>query len=152
MFISHEVSEGLNKMYNPDVLEPLLKYRFHLSINSIKLSKYLWMAYYVSGPFTFRLDSSKWHVCMLSRFSCVWLFLTIWTVTRQSLSMGFSRQEYWSRLPFPPPRYLPNPGIEPMSPASPALQADSLPLSHRGSPNQFRDSIQALSKSCQACL
>ena len=152
MFISHEVSEGLNKMYNPDVLEPLLKYRFHLSINSIKLSKYLWMAYYVSGPFTFRLDSSKWHVCMLNRFSCVWLFLTIWTVTRQSLSMGFSRQEYWSRLPFPPPGYLPNPGIEPMSPASPALQADSLPLSHRGSPNQFRDSIQALSKSCQACL
>ena len=65
MFISHEVSEGLNKMYNPDVLELLLKYRFHLSINSIKLSKYLWMAYYVSGPFTFRLDSSKWHAQLL---------------------------------------------------------------------------------------
>ena len=53
-------------------------------------------------------------------------------------------------LPFPPPGYLPNPGIEPMSPASPALQADSLPLSHQGSPNQFIDSIQALSKSWQA--
>ena len=38
--------------------------------------------------------------------------------------MGFSRQEYWSGLPFPPPGALPNPGIEP---GSPALQADSLP-------------------------
>ena len=47
------------------------------------------------------------------------------------LSMGFSRQEYWSGLPFLPPRDLPNLGIEPMSPA---LQADSLPLSHQGSP------------------
>ena len=45
--------------------------------------------------------------------------------------MGFSRQEYWSGLPCPPPRDLPNPGIET---ASPALQADSLPLSQQGSP------------------
>ena len=45
------------------------------------------------------------------------------------LSMGFSRQEYWSGLPCPPPGDLPNPGIEPRSPA---LQADSLPLSHQG--------------------
>ena len=43
--------------------------------------------------------------------------------------MGFPRQEYWSGLPFPPPEDLPDPGIEPMSPA---LQADSLPLSHQG--------------------
>ena len=48
--------------------------------------------------------------------------------------MGFSRQEYWSGLPCPPPGDLPDPGIRPMSPASPALQADSLPLSHRESP------------------
>ena len=55
-----------------------------------------------------------------------------WTVARQApLSMGFSRQEYWSGLPFPSPGDLPNPGIEPISPA---LQADSLPLSHQGSP------------------
>ena len=46
-------------------------------------------------------------------------------------SVGFPRQEYWSGLPFPSPVYLPNPGIEPISPA---LQADSLPLSHQGSP------------------
>ena len=43
------------------------------------------------------------------------------------LSMGFSRQEYWSGLPFPPAADLPNPGIKPTSPVSPALQADSLP-------------------------
>ena len=58
-----------------------------------------------------------------------------WTVARQApLSMGFSRQEYWSGVPFPSPRSLPSPGIEPMSLASPVLQADSLLLSHRGSP------------------
>ena len=52
-----------------------------------------------------------------------------WTVACQApRSMGFSRQEYWSGLPFPSPGDLPNPGIEP---GSPALQADSLLLSHR---------------------
>ena len=50
---------------------------------------------------------------------------TPWAVAHQApLSMGFSRQEYWSGLPFPSPGDLPNPGIEPKSPA---LQADSLP-------------------------
>ena len=43
------------------------------------------------------------------------------------LSMGFPRQEYWSGLPFPPPGDLPDPGIEPESPVSPAMQVDSLP-------------------------
>ena len=49
------------------------------------------------------------------------------------LPMGFSWQEYWSGLSCPPPEDDPDPGIEPMSPMSPALQADSLPLSHWGS-------------------
>ena len=66
-------------------------------------------------------------VHMLGRFSRVWLFGTPWTVTRQP--MGFPRQEYWSRLPFPPPGDLPHPGAEPTSPVAPALQEDSLPLS-----------------------
>ena len=67
-------------------------------------------------------------VCMLCRFSRVWLFVTLWTVTRQApLSMGFSRQKYCSGLPCPPPGDLPDPGIEP---TSPALQAGSSPLSH----------------------
>ena len=70
--------------------------------------------------------------------SCVQLCATLWTVAHQApLSMGFSKQEYWSGLPFPPPRDLPNPGIEPASPACPALQADSLPLSHQGIPISF---------------
>ena len=52
-------------------------------------------------------------------------FVTPWSVGHQApLSMGFSRQEYWSGLPFPPPRDLPDPGIKPRSPA---LQANSLP-------------------------
>ena len=53
---------------------------------------------------------------------------------RAPLSMGFSRQEYCSGLPFPSPGDLPNAGIEPVSPVSPALQADSLPPSHWGRP------------------
>ena len=50
--------------------------------------------------------------------SCVWLFTTPWTVAHQAPpSIGFSRQEYWSGLPFPSPGDLPYPGIEPRSPA-----------------------------------
>ena len=50
--------------------------------------------------------------------SCIWLFATSWTVAYQAaLSMGFSRQEYWSGVPFPSPGDLPDPGIEPRSPA-----------------------------------
>ena len=59
-----------------------------------------------------------------SHFSCVQLFVTSWTVVAHQapLSMGFSRQEYWSGLPFPSPGDLPDPGIELMSPGSPTLQ------------------------------
>ena len=56
-------------------------------------------------------------VCFAWSPSCVWLFGTPWTVARQgSLSMWYSRQEYWSGLPFPSPGDLPNPGIELVSP------------------------------------
>ena len=62
--------------------------------------------------------------------SHVRLFAIPWTVVSQaSLSMGFSRQEYWSGVPFPSPGDLPDPGIEPRSPA---LQADALPSEPRG--------------------
>jgi len=75
------------------------------------------------------------HACMLSHSSGVQLFATPWTVAHQGLlSMGFSRQEYWTGLPCPLPGDLPDLGIEPMSPVASALQADSLPLSHWGSP------------------
>ena len=67
-------------------------------------------------------DLSYQHASVLSRFSHVSLFVTLWTVVCQAaLSMGFPGQEYWSGLPCPPPGDLPNPGTEPTSPASPAL-------------------------------
>ena len=60
------------------------------------------------------------------------LFVTPWTVAYQApLSMGFSRQEYWSGLPFPSPGDLPDPGIEPRSPA---FQADALTTEPPGKP------------------
>ena len=61
-------------------------------------------------------------VCLLSHFSRFWLFGTLWTVAFQApLSVGFSRQEYWSGLPSPPPGDHPDVGIKPESPMSPAL-------------------------------
>ena len=61
---------------------------------------------------------------ILNHFSHVQLFVTPWTTARQApLSIEFSRQEYWSVLPFPSPGDVPYPGIEP---GSSALQADSL--------------------------
>ena len=57
-------------------------------------------------------------LCTLNCFSRVQLCVTLWTVALQApLSMGFSKQEYWRGLPFPPPGDPPNPGIEPPSPA-----------------------------------
>ena len=68
-------------------------------------------------------------VKLLSRF---WLFAIPWTVAYQAPpSMEFSRQEYWSGLPFPSPGDLPDPGIEPRSPA---LQAEALPSELPGKP------------------
>ena len=68
-------------------------------------------------------------------FSLIRLLASLWTGAHQaSLSLGFSQQEYWSGLPCPPPGDLPDPGIESASPLAPAWQADSLLLSHLGSP------------------
>ena len=65
-------------------------------------------------------------VVVVELLSCVRLFVTPWTVARQTpLSMGFPRQKYWSGLPFPPPGDLPDPHLLPW-------QVDSLPLSHQG--------------------
>ena len=72
---------------------------------------------------------------VLSHFSRVQFSVTLWALAHQApLSVGYSRQEYWSGLPCPFPVDLPNPGIEHPSLASPALQADSLALSHLGAP------------------
>ena len=79
--------------------------------------------------------------CMLSFFSPVRLFVTPWTIGCQApLSMGFSRQEYWSRLPFPTPLGdLPNPGIEPASPVSPALTGRFFTTEPPGKPSCDKD-------------
>ena len=63
--------------------------------------------------------------CVLSHFSHVQLFETLWTVACHApLSIGFSKQEYWSGLACPPPGDLPDPGIEPTSLMSPALAGE----------------------------
>ena len=74
-------------------------------------------------------------MCVYSVFQSCWTHCPSWTVARQApQSMGFSRQEYWSGLPCPSPEDLPDQGIKP---TTPALQADSLRLSHQRSPNQL---------------
>ena len=76
--------------------------------------------------------------------SRVQLFATPWTVAYQAPpSMEFSRQEYWSGLPFPSPGDLPNPGIEP---GSPALQADALPSEPPGKPSPLGTLVQIRKK------
>ena len=71
-------------------------------------------------------------VSYVKLLSHIRLFATPWTVAHQApLSMGFSRQEYWSGLPFPSPGNLPYPGIEPRSPA---LQVDALTSEPPGKP------------------
>ena len=72
--------------------------------------------------------NSDWCVCVcvcVCMLSCAWLFETPWTVAHHStLSMEFSRQTYWSRLPFSPPGDPPDPGIETESLSSPALAGE----------------------------
>ena len=75
------------------------------------------------------MDRYTGSVCVQS-LSCVQRFATPWTVVHQApLPVGFPRQEYWSRLSFPPARGLPDPGIKP---GSPELQGDSLPTEPSG--------------------
>ena len=75
----------------------------------------------------------------MKSLSHIRLFATPWTVAYQpSPSMGFSRQEYWSGLPFPSPGDLPDPGIEPRSPA---LRADALPSEPPGKPILYIKSL-----------
>ena len=77
-------------------------------------------------PWNTQEPSAAWVLyclaCVLSCYSHVWLFVTLWAGACQfPLSMGLSRQEYWSGLPCPPPGDLPHPGIKPVSLLSPAL-------------------------------
>ena len=93
------------------------------------------------------------HACMLSRFSRGQLFVPLWTVDDQALlSTGFSRQEYWSRLPCLPPGIFPHPGIQPISPVAHVSQASSLPLIHWRSLNIFSSLYSVRVISQHICL
>ena len=88
------------------------------------------------------LELMNFICAVLSRFSHVQLFATLWTVAHQApLSMGFSRQEYWCGLPYLPPGYLPNSGIKPRSPA---LQADSFPVEPPRNPSVPKRSTKSI--------
>ena len=92
-----------------------------------------------SLPATVNIFEGGVRVKSLSR---VQLFATPWTVAYQaSPSMGFSRQEYWNRLPFLSPGDLPNPGIKP---GSPALEADALTSEPPGKPQEIKSTPPAL--------
>ena len=87
--------------------------------------------------------SSLTSLRVLSHFCRVWLCGMLWIVARQaSLSMGFSRQEYWSGLPCPPPGVLPDSGIEPASLVSPTLAGKFFTTSPSGKPCLTSGSLQ----------
>ena len=111
---------------------------FALSVLVCQLSDLFWRLASSVAVSTKTLRKVSWCCFMPSalprRFSCVGLFVSPRTVAHQApLSMGFSRHEYWSGLPCPSPEDLPGPGIEPISPVSPALAGGFLPLGHRES-------------------
>ena len=92
----------------------------HLSFAELITKRQCITIFLVWFKFTFLYLNLR--VCVLSHFSHVWLFGTLRTVALQApLSMGFSRQELWSGLPFPSSGDSPNPGIKPASPTSPGL-------------------------------
>ena len=110
-------------------LERILYSRFSVSLfGSIDLLSLVILEFLI-------LNFSQ-HACVLSHFSYVWLFATLWTVAHHApLSMGFCGQEHWSGFPCPPPGDLPDSGIKLTPSVAPVLQVDSLLLSHRGHPN-----------------
>ena len=89
------------------------------------------------------------HACVLSCFSCIWLCATLWTVSYQApLSMGFSRQEYWTGLPCPPPGDLFDPGIGPVSPAAPALAGGFFTTSTTWKAHKYHESERKVAQLC----
>ena len=90
------------------------------SICSFNQQRYFIYGYWISPP----KKINPFLKVKVKSLSHVWLAVILWTVAcKASPSVGFSRQEYWSGLPFPSPGDLPDPGIEP---GAPALEADAL--------------------------
>ena len=111
-------------------LFPNLRQPAQMSLHSWRfcILRHTWKNSYLHPPpHLYRRILGLWHpyawmLCMLSHFSHVWLFATPWTAAHQALlSIGLSREEYWSGLLCPPPGDFPNPGTEPKSFRSPAL-------------------------------
>ena len=117
--------------------EPIVSYRLvihlHLSMFCDCLLFYsICLCGFIPKTSTFVLVRLPVQFSSLQLLSRVRLFETPWTAAHQApVSMRFSRQRYWSGLPFPSPGCLPNPGIEPRSPV---LHADSLPTELQGKP------------------
>ena len=86
---------------------------------------------------------SKGLMCVHAQsLSHIWLFSSLWTIARQApLSMGLSRQEYWSGLPFSPPGDLLDPGIKPLSSASPELAGQLFTIEPPGKIERFDKQI-----------
>ena len=101
------------------------------AVNILQIEKYITCK---CDPITSHISRGKMviYIYLCTRAQFVFDSAIAWTVAHQApLSMGFHRQEYWSGLPSPSQEDLASSGIEP---TSPALQANSLPLSHQGSP------------------
>ena len=117
----------------PPVSDPLYSVRYCVRHLPDLLSRRFFLPIPFSHWLPMMVSLGLWW-CGLVTKSCPTL-TTPWTMVCQTpLSMGFSRQEYWSGLPFPSPGDFPDPGIEPRSPA---LQADSLPTELRRKPYQW---------------
>ena len=126
-------SSSLKEMSYLLLLTELIPYLSFIALVLSLLLSYE-IQFLISNAKVLNLPEREAHVWV---FTYIWRFMTPWTVAHQApLSMGFSRQEYWSGLPFPIPGDPPNPGTKPACLASPALahwQSDSLPLCHLGS-------------------
>ena len=129
-------------VFLPASSPPIHVITFTSGCPSIGHNLHIWMwqswGYFTWFPWTH--TSYSWNYinimctwCVVSQFSHVWLFATLWTVACQALlSVGFSRQAFWSRWPFPSPGYLPEPGLNLGLLRLLHWQANSLPLAPSG--------------------
>ena len=98
-----------------DICKPLFNAALFTKVRTWKQSKYALIDEWIN-------KNQYMHVCMVSHFSLLQLFAILWTIACQApLSMGFSRQEYWSGLSFPLAGNLPDQGIKPVFPVTPVL-------------------------------
>ena len=129
-FSSLLLNPGDSAPWNMEVSRKAIHY-FILQI-CITWLQALWIPYCLSPPGKPGDSAALTKIKPLSLGDVSHSFSIPWTVAHQApLFMGFPRQEYWNRFPFPSLGDLPHPGIEP---TSPALHVDSLPLNHQRSP------------------